>query len=228
MQNFSRFLFTTLIILGFSTTAQARDLDMKDLQDRADDASLTFQEIMEIDKTTIPESLLEKATCIAVFPEVLRIGFFGAFETGNGLVSCKSNGLWRTPIYTEIDGLSLGFQFGIKKTDLILVFVNGDAAKQVSKSNLTLGGNLSIAAGPVGRDLRIGSDYKLDSEIFSYSRSKGVFAGASLDGSRVRPQAKANRLLYKTNSESELYEILKRTDYQTSVTSSYSNTLNRY
>jgi lipid-binding SYLF domain-containing protein len=147
---------------------------------------------------TIPKSLLEHATCIATFPNVLRAGFIFGAKFGQGIVSCRINGGWSSPSYMTIAGGSWGLQIGVDSTDLILVFVSPDAIRKMTQDKLELGAGASIAAGPVGRDATVGSDITLNSEIYSYSLSKGLYGGLTLQGSVIAVNTNANTLVYGT------------------------------
>ena len=127
---------------------------------------------------------------------VIKVGFVFGGRIGKGLVSCRVPGGWSQPSFLKIKGGSWGAQFGVASIDLVLVFVNPNAVERFSKGNFTVGIDGSVAAGPLGRDAQIGTDFKLDSEIYSYSKAKGFFAGLVIQGTAVTVDKDNNRQLY--------------------------------
>ncbi|HEX9698657.1 MAG TPA: YSC84-related protein [Acidobacteriota bacterium] len=144
----------------------------------------------------IPARLLEEAYCVAVIPGVIKVGFGFAGRHGKGLVSCRAPGGWSPPSFVSLTGGSFGLQIGAQSTDFVLIFNRPNAARRLTENQLTLGGDASISAGPVGRTAEAGTDIRLKEEIFSYSRSKGLFAGISLEGATLRIDQDANREAY--------------------------------
>jgi lipid-binding SYLF domain-containing protein len=213
MKNFQRKSFYLVALMMMTAFGSASALEIQDLKDKSVDAAQALEASMSIPENAIPESLLKRAQCVAVYPDVYKLSFFGGYETGKGLVSCRTGGFaWSAPIFTNIKGLSFGFQWGVKKTDIVLVFVDKSAAEDVANQNFSLGVDASVAAGPIGRDLKIGVDYKLDNAVYTYSNAKGLFLGVALDGAALVPYKKANVLLYSTNDRQELESILTLTD----------------
>jgi len=143
---------------------------------------------------------LAKAECVIVFPSVLRLGFGMGKEYGRGAMVCRTgkefNGPWGAPAMYALEGDSIGMQLGGEATDLILLVMNQRGAASILSSKIKLGGDASAAAGPKGRDASASTDLWMRAEILSYSRSRGLFAGISLEGSTLRPDNKANARIY--------------------------------
>ena len=160
--------------------------EAKDEADEAVEAAQVLGELMGIKEGGIPNELMERAKGIAVIPKVVKAAFGIGGRWGDGLMSKRMpNGQWSTPVYIDVRGGSFGLQLGVDSTDLVLVFNDEKGIDALVKGKLELGAEASVAAGPVGRNARIGTDIKLESAIFSYSRSKGAFAGVSLGGTVV-------------------------------------------
>ena len=154
---------------------------------QATKSSQVLNEIMAAPDKGIPNDLLAKAECVAVFPNVVKAGFILAGHGGRGVASCRTSSGWSAPAYFEIKGGSIGLQVGGQATDFVLLFMNESGMKSLLSDKFELGGEASVAAGPVGRTSSATTDAKLDAQILSYSRSKGLFAGVSLKGSSIVP-----------------------------------------
>jgi SH3 domain-containing YSC84-like protein 1 len=170
------------------------------LADKAVRAAQVLDEVLKIDDNAIPRSLLEKAVCIAVLPDVIKGGFVFGARVGRGLVSCRLASGWSQPSYVRVVGGTWGLQIGIAAVDTVLVFVNPNAIDRFSKHNFTLGGDASIAAGPTGREAKAGTDYQLKSEIYSYSKSRGLFAGLVLEGATMTVDTSSNNKMYRNKA----------------------------
>jgi lipid-binding SYLF domain-containing protein len=159
-------------------------------QERLENSGTVMQEVMSI-PDNIPQELLEKAECIVVFPSVLKAAFVLGGSYGRGAMVCRTgahfNGPWGSPAMYALEGGSIGFQLGGQATDLILLVMNERGASSILDSKVKLGADASVAAGPKGRDASADTDAYLRAEILSYSRSRGLFAGISLEGSTLRP-----------------------------------------
>lgn len=201
-------VFLIISMMIFTGVAHAADT-IADLTARSNEAAQVLKESARTPDRAIPQSLLAKATCVATFPDVLRAGFVFGARFGQGLVSCRVADGWSSPAFMTIAGGSWGLQIGIDSTDLILVFVNPDAIQTVTKSKLELGAGASIAAGPLGRDAALGTDFRLESEIYAYSRSQGLYAGLTVNGSILDVDQEANHLVY--GSAAEAMAILQAT-----------------
>ena len=155
-------------------------------------------EMQEMPDQAIPKDLLNKCAGIAIFPSVLKgaFGVGGQYGQGVLLYKDKSTGKWSPPMFLSIGGASIGFQIGGQATDMILVIMNERGVDALSHGNVTLGGDASVAAGPLGRDAELGTDATLRAGIFSYSRNKGLFAGVSLKGAVVGPMKNLNEDYY--------------------------------
>ncbi|HZS48172.1 MAG TPA: lipid-binding SYLF domain-containing protein [Blastocatellia bacterium] len=173
--------------------------ELKDAEERADHASRVFQDVMNTPDKGIPQDLLDSANCIAVFPSVIKAAFIFGGEGGKGIVSCRdtATGAWGQPIFLKIGAGSVGFQIGGEATDLVLVGMNRDSEKVFTKDRFELGGDASVAAGPVGRNASARTDLPtISSEFLSYSRSRGAFAGISLQGSVIKRDHKLDEAVY--------------------------------
>ena len=167
---------------------------------RAQEAGKVVQEVMGIPEDGIPQDLMSRATAIAVIPNMVKAAFGIGGTFGKGLVSQRlANGHWGPPAYIEIGGGSIGFQLGAEATDVVLVFTNREGLDGLLKGKLKLGADAGVAAGPVGRKAEIATDVLLKSPIVSYSRSKGLFAGVSLEGSVLAIDDSANAKVYGKN-----------------------------
>jgi len=167
-------------------------------KERLDDAGTVFSEIMATPDKTIPQDLLNKSHCIILVPGLKKGGFVVAAKYGRGFVTCRgaSGSGWGAPGAVRIEGGSVGLQIGVSSTDLVLLVMNERGMKRLLTSKFTLGGEASVAAGPVGRDATAQTDALMTAEILSWSRSHGVFAGVSLDGSTLRNDIDVNAELY--------------------------------
>lgn len=169
----------------------------KEENKRAQNAVRVLNEIMRAPDKRIPQDLLQKAYAIAVIPDVIKAGFIVGGRHGLGLISVKnSDGTWSNPSFIRMNGGSIGFQAGVQSTDVVLVFRNQRGVDSIVHGKFTLGADASVAAGPVGRTAQAATDAELKAEIFSYSRSRGLFAGVALDGSVLSIDNNANRDVY--------------------------------
>jgi len=168
-------------------------------QKRLENAGVVMQEIMGI-PDSIPRKVMEKAECVIVFPSVLKAAFVVGASYGRGAMVCRTgkdfSGPWGAPAMYALEGGSIGFQIGGQATDLVLLVMNERGASSILNSKVKLGADASIAAGPLGRDASADTDAYLRSEVLSYSRSRGLFAGVSLEGSTLRPDEDATADVY--------------------------------
>jgi SH3 domain-containing YSC84-like protein 1 len=171
-----------------SDTMQGKNL--KEGAEQAQKAAAVFKEIMNIPDKAIPKSVLDKADCIAVFPQVVKAGFIVGGRGGRGVASCRIAGGWSAPSYFSMKGGSFGLQIGAQATDFVLLFMNEKAMDSLLKSKFTLGGEASVAAGPVGREAGAETDALMTAQVLSYSRSKGVFGGLELKGTSITSEKK--------------------------------------
>jgi len=164
---------------------------------RAEKAATVLKEIMDAPDQGIPEGLLKKAFGIAVIPHVVKGAFGFGGRYGKGLVAQRNaDGGWGTPLFISIGGGSFGLQLGVEATDVVMVFTNSEGIKPLLKGKLKIGADASATAGPVGRKAEVGTDILLKSAIYSYSHSKGLFAGIALDGAVIQLDDDANKNVY--------------------------------
>ncbi|WP_230473656.1 lipid-binding SYLF domain-containing protein [Dyella choica] len=166
-------------------------------EQRAQSAVRVLNEIEQAPDKSIPTDLLRDARAIAVIPDVLKVGFVFGGRRGEGLVSVKNpDGTWSNPSFISFGGGSVGFQIGVSKTDVILVFRTQRGVDSIVNGKFTVGADASAAAGPVGRTASAATDQQLKAEIYSYSRARGLFAGVALDGSVIKIDYDANQQAY--------------------------------
>jgi lipid-binding SYLF domain-containing protein len=172
--------------------------DQKEI-DRLHNCGTVLREIMDIPED-IPQDLIDKAECIAVYPSVLKAAFVVGGSYGRGAMTCRTgehySGPWSAPSLMALEGGSFGFQIGGEATDFVLLIMNPRGAHSILKSKVKLGADASAAAGPKGRTAEASTDATLRAEVLSYSRSRGLFAGVSLSGSTIRPDNDANERIY--------------------------------
>ena len=178
-----------------AATVYAQNKEQKRLETSGD----VMQEIMAV-PDNIPHAVMEKAACVIVFPSVMKAAFVVGASYGRGAMVCRTgkefNGPWGAPAMYALEGGSIGFQIGGEATDLVLLVMNQTGANSILESKVKLGGDASIAAGPVGRDASADTDALMRAEILSYSRTHGVFVGISLEGSSLRPDNDATADVY--------------------------------
>jgi len=165
---------------------------------RLKEAGTVFTEIMGTPDKSIPQELLESSQCIVIVPGMKKAAFIVGANYGRGFMLCRqASGLgWSAPAGVKVEGGSVGFQIGGSETDVVMLVMNKRGAEKLLSSKFTLGADASVAAGPVGRTSSADTDAKMHAEILSYSRSRGAFAGISLDGATLRPDHDANAELY--------------------------------
>lgn len=190
------------LVLGtaFDATAQKRKSYIKahqEAREQTNKAAKVFRQVMSVPDKAIPKELLEKAEAVAVFPDVIKAGIlFVGGRGGRGVISRRLPGGWSAPAFFNLGGGSIGPQIGASSTDFVLLFMNEDAVKGLLEDKFEIGGEGSIAAGPVGRAASASTNLTLDAGILSYSRSKGLFAGLELKGVVINPDNKDNEAVY--------------------------------
>jgi SH3 domain-containing YSC84-like protein 1 len=199
--------------------------DKEDDINRAQRAGQVFQEIMNA-PDSIPHDVLNKARCIAVIPGDKKFAFIFGANYGRGLAICRTATGWSAPLYLAVEGGSFGYQAGGSSTDLVLLFMNDHALHSLLSDKFKLGGDASVAAGPVGRDATASTDLKLTAEILSYSRSKGIFAGVSLDGTVVQADKSGDKAMY--GDDVTRHDILDGTVHAPADTRTLDRELQRY
>lgn len=181
--------------------------NMKDAADEAAKATEALNEIMGIPEKAVPKTVFDAAECVAVFPSTIKGGFIFGAQKGDGVVSCRTPQGWSAPVYLDMSGGSVGAQIGAQSTDYVLLFMNRSGADHLLSNKFTLGGEASVAAGPVGREAGASTDWKLNAQILSYSRSKGLFAGAVLKGVSISTDGSDMRSVYGENVSAK--EVLR-------------------
>jgi lipid-binding SYLF domain-containing protein len=183
-----------IVLLACAFTVHAQSKAAKRLQEAAD----VFVETMEMADQSVPQDLLNKAHCVVIVPGMKKGAFIVGGKFGRGFAQCRKEGGqdWTAPASVRVEGGSVGFQIGGSETDVIMLVMNEKGKDKLISSKFTIGGDAAAAAGPVGRNTSAQTDAQMRAEILTYSRSRGVFAGVSLDGATLRPDDKANRDLY--------------------------------
>lgn len=159
-----------------------------------------FRELLDTPDKKVPRELLERARCIVVIPGVIKGALGWGGKHGRGIVSCRSSldtpGEWSAPVFVRVSGGSFGFQVGAQATDVVLFLMSEASIRSLLKSQFMIGGDVTVAAGPLGRSAELGTDVRLRAEIYSYAKSRGFFAGVSIEGARLAPHDKSNRRYY--------------------------------
>ncbi len=187
--------FSALALFLIMPVVSSASSDKEDDVNRAQRAAVVFQEIMNA-PDSIPQDVLNKAQCVAIIPGDKKFAFIFGADYGRGVAVCRTEHGWSAPLFLAVEGGSFGYQIGGSSTDLILLFMNDHALHSLLSDKFKLGGDASVAAGPVGRNATAGTDLKLTAEILSYSRSKGIFAGVSLTGTVVQADKSGDEAMY--------------------------------
>jgi len=202
-----RFTVLTLVLaLGCTALGAASDKDKGKNAERWTEASDLFTEIMGTPDKAIPADLLEKAHCMVIVPSLKKAAFGIGGKYGRGFVLCRKGAGhlgWGPPAAIRIEGGGVGFQIGVSSTDVIMLVMNERGMKKLSSSKFTLGADATATAGPVGRNASAQTDAYMHAEILSWSRSKGLFAGVSLDGATLRNDLDENEIMYGQRWESK-------------------------
>jgi lipid-binding SYLF domain-containing protein len=195
-----RHLLATVIasLALFTCTSAGGDNRAKD-EHRLQNSGQVMKEVLDV-PDSIPQKLLDRADCVVVIPSVLKAAFVVGGSYGRGAMTCRSGedfrGPWGAPTMMALEGGSFGFQIGAQATDFVLLVMNSRGASSILSSKVKLGGDASVAAGPVGRDAEADTDVAFRAEVLTYSRARGLFAGISLEGSTLRPDNGANERIY--------------------------------
>jgi lipid-binding SYLF domain-containing protein len=168
----------------------------QDAKERLTKAGQILDEIMSSPDKGIPQEVIDNAKCIAIVPNLLKGAFFFGGKHGRGVATCRTANGWSAPAFISVGGGSFGLQFGAEGIDLIMTVMNEQGMQRMLSNKFQLGGDATAAAGPVGRHASAGTDWKADSEILTYSRAKGLFAGISLTGAVVEQDDDATRFIY--------------------------------
>jgi lipid-binding SYLF domain-containing protein len=183
----------TLVSSAVASSGRSDDIE------RIRNATQVFREIMATPDKAIPQELLESAKCIAIIPGEKKAAFVVGGNYGKGIATCRTAGGWSGPLFVALGGGSFGFQIGGSSTDLVMIFRSEKGLHSLLSDKFKIGADATAAAGPVGRHAAAATDAKMNAEILTYSRSKGLFAGVSLDGAVVQADQSGNRAMYGAN-----------------------------
>jgi lipid-binding SYLF domain-containing protein len=184
-------------VLGVASIGWAAgDTPREAATDRMDKAAEVLHQIMNAGDKGIPEEVLEHAKCVAVVPHMVKGGFVLGAEGGRGVATCRTDHGWSAPAFFSVEGGSWGLQIGVEGIDLVMIIQNDKGMEQLLNSKFKIGADASAAAGPVGRHASADTDWKMDAEILTYSRAKGVFAGLTLNGAAVHEDKDSMKAVY--------------------------------
>lgn len=193
--------FAVALCLGaLAVTAVQAKAESKDkLDERLTNSKNVLDEIMATPDKAIPDQILSKAECVVVVPAYKKAAFVVGAQYGKGVATCRTPRGWSSPVFVQLTGGSFGFQIGGQSTDLVLVAVNKHGLQDMLKNKFKIGGDAAASAGPVGRNAQAGTDWKLNAEFLTWSRSKGLFAGLDLDGTVLSQDGDSMRDFYGAN-----------------------------
>jgi lipid-binding SYLF domain-containing protein len=186
------FVFAMLGVGTLCWAGSARE----DATERLDNATTVMHAIMSTPDKGIPEEVLEHAKCVAVIPHMVKGGFIFGAKGGKGVATCRTANGWSAPAFITISGGNWGLQIGLESVDVVMIIQNEKGMQRLLSSNFQVGGDASAAAGPVGRHAEAGTDWKMDTEILTYSRAKGAFAGLTLEGASLRQDNDSLHAMY--------------------------------
>jgi SH3 domain-containing YSC84-like protein 1 len=184
------FALAATSLSAFGATDQAK------LDERLSNAKAVINEIMATPDKGIPQSILAGASCVVVIPSFKKGAFVVGGQYGQGVATCRTPRGWSAPVFVQLAGGSFGFQIGGQSTDLVLIAMNENGLQDMLKNKFKIGGDAAASAGPVGRNAQAGTDWKLNAEFLTYSRSKGLFAGIDLDGTVLSQNQDDTRTIY--------------------------------
>ena len=187
-------LILSAVFLGLTGTALAGPREAA--EDRLEHAGAVLREVMAAPDKGIPEDVMRHAKCIAVVPHLLKGGFIVGAENGRGVATCRTANGWSAPAFFTITGGNWGLQIGVEGIDLVMVIQGDRGMDHLINSHFEIGGDASAAAGPVGRHASADTDWKLNTEILTYSRAKGIFAGVTLNGAAIRRDDDSTEAIY--------------------------------
>jgi len=205
MKNAFRILLFAAVVAALPAFAQddsantgktSGNQNQTDVTKRLNDAAEDLNKLTNAGDNNIPQSILADAKCIAIVPSLVKGGFIVGAQHGRGVATCRTPKGWSAPAFFVITGGSWGAQIGVEGVDLVMLFMNNEGAEKLLAANWKIGADAGIAAGPFGRDASANTDWKMNSGILTYSRAKGVFAGATLNGANVRADADSIRSFY--------------------------------
>lgn len=191
-----RQLMVLVALLGAASMLWAADTPKDTATDRLQNAADVLHQIMATPDKGIPEEVMEHAKCVAVVPHMVKGGFVLGAEGGRGVATCRTDHGWSAPSFFSVEGGSFGLQIGVEGIDLVMIFQNQKGMDELLNSRFKIGADASAAAGPVGRHASADTDWKMNAEILTYSRAKGIFAGLSLSGAVVHPDEDSMKAVY--------------------------------
>jgi lipid-binding SYLF domain-containing protein len=207
------------------TFAQKQGKKANEAARRSSDAATVFNEIMGAADNAIPKELVDKAQAVAVFPSVLKAAFIFGGREGKGVISRRTAEGWSAPAFFNLGGGSFGAQIGADKTDYVFLIMNEKGLSGLLGDKFTIGGEVGVAAGPVGREASAATDAQLKAEILSYSRTRGAFVGAALNGTAISPDNNLNEAFYGIKAKDVLNGTVSRIPAGVSI---FPQTLSRY
>lgn len=219
-------LATGSLVILLNASVVAQNKKMTDATSQSQKAAKVFREIMGAPDKAIPKDILGRAECIAVFPQVIKAGFIVGGRGGRGLASCRTNRGWSGPVFFHMGGGSFGLQIGAQATDFVLLFMNQEGMNKLLGDKFEIGADATAAAGPVGRQAGASTNIRMDAQILSYSRSKGLFAGLELKGVVITNDDSDNESVYGKGVKPEA--VLRGTKPGPAAVSSFPTTLTRY
>jgi lipid-binding SYLF domain-containing protein len=223
------YAFALALMLSLSAAwTPAQNKRMKDAERHASAAARVFDQVMAVRDKGIPRELLDRAEAIAVFPGVVKAAFIIGGSGGQGVISRRVKGGWSAPAFFNLGGGSFGLQVGAQKTDYVLLIMNEEGLKGLMEDKFEIGGEVSVAAGPVGRTASATTNVTLDAGILSYSRSRGAFVGAALKGGVINPDNDLNEAVYEGKKASQVLETMKDMNEMPAGVSIFPVTLSRY
>ena len=187
------------MIMGAATIARA-DQDKTDVVERLQSAGQVLQELDNAPDKGIPNSVFKSAKCVGVVPSMIKGAFIFGGKHGRGVATCRlPDGSWSAPAFFTITGGSWGLQFGVQDVQLVIMVMTDEGMRHLLNAKFQVGGTASVSAGPVGRNASAGTDWKLNTDFLTYSRSKGVFAGIDLSGSEIERDGDSTKAMYGTD-----------------------------
>ena len=225
MKKFTGVLCALTVAAG-TISATAQDSDSSRLAERLTNATSVITQVMATPDKGIPQSILAGASCVVVVPKFKKAAFGVGGQYGQGVATCRTGRGWSAPVFVRLEGGSFGFQIGGQSTDLVLVAMNDRGLQDMLKNKVKLGADAAASAGPVGRNAQAGTDWKLNAEFLTYSRSKGLFAGLSLDGTVLSKNADDMRTFY--GSDLPFESVLKGNQPTPDAAKPFVRTVARY
>jgi SH3 domain-containing YSC84-like protein 1 len=218
-------MLCALALLATTLPAMADDA-MATLNDRLTNSEAVLNEIMATPDKGIPRGILANAACVVVVPSYKKGAFLGGVQYGQGVATCRTPQGWSAPVFVKLEGGSFGWQIGGQSTDLVLIAMNQDGLQHMLRNKFKIGADAAASAGPVGRNAQAGTDWKMNAEFLTYSRSKGLFAGIDLDGTVLSQNQDDTRVVY--GSDIPFHAILDGSQPVPAVSRPFVRTVARY